>query len=41
MTANELMELIKLLTVLPIQKQKEFYYMIKGAAFIAEKNKPA
>lgn len=41
MTEDEKIAMIKLLRQLPKQKQREFYYMIKGAAFAAKKTKTA
>lgn len=37
MTTDELINFMKLLKQLPTKKQREFYYMVKGAAFVAEK----
>lgn len=36
MTAEKLVEFYKLLSKLPPDKQNEFYYMIKGAALVAQ-----
>lgn len=36
MDKKELLEFATLLLKLPVQKQKEFYFMIKGASFVAE-----
>lgn len=41
MTEDEKIAMIKLLRQLPKQKQREFYYMVKGAAFAAKKTKTA
>ena len=37
MTTDELITFMKPLKQLPAKKQREFYYMVKGAAFVAEK----
>lgn len=36
MNINEVMELIRYLQQLTPEKQKEFYFMVKGAAVVAE-----
>lgn len=36
MNIDEVMELVKYLQQLTPEKQKEFYYMVKGAAVVAE-----
>lgn len=36
MDKKELLEFATLLLKLPIEKQREFYYMIKGASFVAD-----
>ena len=36
MTEQEKREFIKLIRALPDKKQKEFYYMVMGAAFVAK-----
>lgn len=36
MTDTELILLISMLKKLSVEKQKEFYYMIKGAAVVAD-----
>ncbi len=38
MEIKEKLELLEELHKLPEKKQWEFYFMIKGAAFLAEKN---
>lgn len=38
METKEKLELLEELRKLPEKKQWEFYFMIKGAAFVAEKN---
>lgn len=38
MEIREIIEFFELVRALPPEKQKEFYYMVKGAAFVAEKS---
>ena len=38
MTEREKIELVKLFRALPDKKRREFYYMVMGAAFIADKS---
>lgn len=36
MNTAEIVELLELLRKLTLEQQKEFYYMVKGAAFVSE-----